>query len=302
MDNIIELEDLRYDYGDGTPALRGVSLNVGRGERIALLGPNGSGKTTLFFNLIGVLHPSGGTLRVDGETVSYDKKSLLKLRKRIGLVFQEPDTQLFCMNVLQEVAFGPANLGLDDVQVGERCARSMEQTDITHLKDKPPHFLSYGQKKRVTAASILSMEPDVLLFDEPTSALDPVHAREMVQLIERLNEAGATILISTHEMDLALAWASRVVILKDGAVLRDGLPTEVFADDDAFRIADLYQPAVYRIYQSLVNNGMLVSSNTSVAPRNVEDLEELIRAQVRGQSGVGALVGTHVEACGQVAG
>jgi len=268
---MVKVDRLCYTYDDGTQALRDVSFTIEQGQRVAFVGSNGSGKTTLFLCLIGILNPTSGHIELDGQPIEYDRHGLVKLRKRIGIVFQEPDAQLFCVNVFQEVAFGPANLGLDDDEINRRAQAVMAKTDVAHLQARPPHLLSYGQKKRVSVASVLSMEPDILIFDEPTSALDPVHARELMRLIDELGDEGITILLSTHDMDLALDWADELVVMLDGQVARCGSPEAVFADEPLFSSAGLARPTVFRLYQFLMAQGMLPSD--CPVPHNVQELE-----------------------------
>ncbi|MDR1796783.1 MAG: ATP-binding cassette domain-containing protein [Clostridiales Family XIII bacterium] len=272
---MIAVRGLEYTYADGTHALRGVDLSIARGERLALLGSNGSGKTSLFLCLTGILKPTAGEVVLGGEPVTYDRKGLTQLRSRIGFVFQDPDSQIFCVDVFQEVAFGPANMGLGAAEVEARTQRAMEWTDVSGLSRKPPHFLSQGQKKRVTAASALSMEPDVLLFDEPTSALDPRHAAKLMEIIEAMSRRGVTVCLSTHDMDLAYAWADRVAVLSEGKVLAAGAPEDVMTDEQVLARADLHPPQVVRVYRALAARGF-VDGGAGGAPRTVEQLEALL--------------------------
>ncbi|MDR2494381.1 MAG: energy-coupling factor ABC transporter ATP-binding protein, partial [Spirochaetaceae bacterium] len=227
MAPLITVREVTYRYGDGTPALNRLNLSIEPGERLAVIGANGSGKSTLFLCLIGILRPTEGSVWFAGKPVRHDKAGLLALRKKVGMVFQDPDAQLFCLDVYQEVAFGPSNLGWPQETVKAKAEEAMRRADVYHLRNKAPHFLSYGQKKRVAAASVLVMEPEVLLFDEPTAGLDPRHAREMMDFISGL---GAAVCLSTHDMDLAFRWADRVAVLKDGTLLADGDPAAVFKD------------------------------------------------------------------------
>ena len=257
MSVILNLQDIKYTYGDGTQALRGVSFNVSKGERVAVLGANGSGKSTLFLCLNGVYKPSGGNIMFEEKPVSYDKKGLTEMRKNVGIVFQDPETQLFCVDVYQEVAFGPYNLRYSHEQVHECVDKALNALDLKELSDKPPHFLSGGQKKRVSVAAVLSMSPKVILFDEPTSALDPLHARQLMEEIDSLSNAGITILIATHDVDMAYEWADKILVLDNGVVRAAGTPTEIFSSDELLHETGLKTPAVLSTYSALTAAGLL---------------------------------------------
>ena len=274
MAGILTVSDLKYTYSDGTAALDGVSFDVAAGEKIAVMGSNGSGKSTLFLCLNGVLRAGGGTVSVGGQTLSYDKKSLSENRKNVGIVFQDPETQLFCINVYEEVAFGPHNLGIKNPQLDEIVNESMSLVDVKEFSDKPPHFLSYGQKKRVTIASVLSMSPKIIIFDEPMAALDPVHSAQTESLMNVLNERGITIVMSTHDVDMAYRWADRIAVLKSGKVQRFGTPDEVFENEEDLKAWNLQTPQVLRIYRKLVSSGILKSRKE--LPRDADSLAECI--------------------------
>lgn len=253
---VMSARDLHYTYQDGTEALRGVNLDIYRGERLAIMGSNGSGKSTFFLHLNGVLKPQSGELRIAGKPYDYSRKGLLELRKRVGIVFQDPDNQLFSANVMQEISFGILNLGVSEEIAKQKVLEVMQRLNITGLKDKPTHFLSGGQKKRVAIADILVMEPDVMILDEPTSALDPKHARLIDQIIEELSNSGITVIISTHDVERALLWAEKVVLFDKGEVLSIGKPAEIFADDDLLARTNLEKPAVLYIAEELQKAGI----------------------------------------------
>jgi len=200
---ILEAVDLEYSYPDGTKALRNVNLQVHKGEKLAILGSNGAGKSTLFMQFNGIFRPNSGIIKYQGEDISYKNKALIELRKQVGIVFQDPDSQLFSASVWQDISFGPLNLGLPEEVVIERVKQALIDTETTDLEDKPTHLLSYGQKKRISIAGVLAMEPDVIIFDEPTAGLDPRHSQEFMLLLEKLSLEGKTIILSTHDVDLA---------------------------------------------------------------------------------------------------
>jgi len=223
---MIELRGLCYRYPDGTEALRGVSLRVAPGEKLALVGPNGAGKSTLLLHLNGVLRSTGGEVLVDGQPIS--ERTLRQVRSRIGMVFQDPDDQLFSPTVFDDVAFGPLHMGLSEADVRERVARALEQVGMAGFEGRMPHHLSLGQRKRVAIATVLSMEPALLALDEPTAGLDPRARRGLLTLLQRLPQA---LVVSTHDMRMVAEVFPRMVVLAEGAVAYDG-PSGPFLDDD----------------------------------------------------------------------
>lgn len=275
-DLILEAVGVSFSYPDGTKALNGVNLAIPRGKKIALLGPNGAGKSTLFLHFNGILRPSQGVIRFAGQDLSYSHAALKSLRKNVGIVFQDPDSQLFSASVRQEVSFGPLNLGWSKEQVLRCVEEAMEATEISHLQDKPTHLLSYGQKKRVAIAAVLAMAPQVLIFDEPTAWLDPRHSQEIIALIQRLNQQGKTIVLSTHDVDLAYGWADYCYILKDGVVVGEGLPHEVFARKDLLAQTDLKRPWILEVFEELQKKGYLAP--TTPVPRTKEELFACLKA------------------------
>lgn len=248
---MIQLQNISYRYPDGTGALSNITLRVREGEKLVIAGANGAGKSTLFLIINGILKPMSGHYVFDGKQVNYSKADLLQLRKHVGVVFQEPDSQIFSASVMDEVSFGPLNLGLPHHQVREQVDMALTALDIAHLKNRPAHLLSYGQKKRVTMASVLSMNPRILIFDEPTSGLDPVHAAEIVALLHRLHQQGKTIIISTHDMNLAYQWASRIVVLNQGQVFGDGSPADIFSNPSLVGESGLELPMILQVYKAL---------------------------------------------------
>lgn len=275
---ILEAEDIEYSYADGTKALRKVNMALHRGEKIAVLGSNGAGKTTLFLHFNGILQPERGRIRFKGQDISYKGAKLMELRRKIGIVFQDPDSQLFSASVLQEVSFGPMNLGLSEAEVRRCVDKALHDTEISDLIDRPTHMLSFGQKKRVSIADILAMEPEVIIFDEPTAWLDPRHAREFMLLLDELSQQGKTIIISTHDVDLAYSWADKLFVMKQGQVLTEGKPEEVFCRQDVISVADLSLPWLVETHYEFMRMGLLPAR--SCLPRTKEELyESLARTQ-----------------------
>jgi len=249
---IFRLENVSHRYSDGTLALDDVSLDFERGERIALLGTNGSGKTTLLYHLNGILKPTSGKLYFEDKPLAYDAKSLLNLRKRVGFVFQDPNDQLFASSVKQDVAFGPLNLGYTPEHVKQLVDDALTTVGMTQFTDKPPHFLSGGQKKRVALAGVLAMQPEVIIMDEPTSSLDPLAASDILHLLLRLNkENGITLLLATHDVDIVPLFANKLYILDKGEVVSEGTPKESFSKTELIRKANLRSPRIGHLFEVL---------------------------------------------------
>ncbi len=226
----LEVSGLAYAYPDGHQALFGVDLRIERGERVALLGPNGAGKTTLVLHLNGILDAGSGSVTVAGLPVA--KPNLLEIRRRVGVVFQDPDDQLFMPTVRDDVAFGPANLGLSGPALDERVHAALAQVGMAEFADRPPHHLSYGQRRRVAVATVLAMGPEILVLDEPSSNLDPASRRELAEV---LLDLGITLLMVTHDLPYALELCPRAVVLSGGVVVADGPTAELLADAEMLR-------------------------------------------------------------------
>jgi len=233
----LQVADLAFAYPDGHRALDGVNLVIGRGERVALLGPNGAGKTTLVLHLNGVLQPERGSVRVAGLAV--DKPSLREIRRRVGIVFQDPDDQLFMPTVRDDVAFGPANLGLRGPELDDRVERALALVGMQAYADRPPNHLSYGQRRRVAVATVLAMEPEVLVLDEPSSNLDPASRRELAEILDGL---AVTLLMVTHDLPYALELCPRSLVINEGRIVADGPTAEVLGDEDLMRANRLELP------------------------------------------------------------
>jgi cobalt/nickel transport system ATP-binding protein len=228
---ILELDNVVYTYpGREELALNAASIHLPAGRRIAFLGRNGSGKSTLFLHCNGILRPRSGTVRFMGEAVNYDRRSLKSLRRRVGIVFQNADDQLFSASVAQDISFGPLNLGLTESEARERVQMAAELCDVVDLLDRPTHALSGGQKTRVALAGVLAMDPDVLIADEMTANLDPWMQRKVFEIFERLTARGKTIVLATHHIDLARRWADLVAVMDNGRVIAFDEPGCIFAD------------------------------------------------------------------------
>ena len=272
-DWVIEAQDVSFTYdGNDAKALDGLSLKIRRGAKVAFMGGNGSGKSTFFLCLNGIRKPDRGKIWIDGSSISYTRKGLLDVRSKVGIVFQEPDNQLFSASVYEEVSFGILNLGADEETAKREVEHVLAELEITPFQDRPVHALSGGQKKQVAVADILVMHPEVMILDEPVAALDPKHTRKVQEIVEGLSKKGITVLIATHDIDYAYAWSDEIVLMKNGKVIRQGTPDEVCSDETVLKEAGLELPVVVRVYERLRQKGMI--SEDTALPKSVEALIE----------------------------
>jgi cobalt/nickel transport system ATP-binding protein len=227
LSHSIDVLDVHFTYPDGREALRGVTFSVGEGERVAVLGPNGAGKTTLALHLNGLLRADRGIVRIGGLEIADD--TLVEIRQRVGLVFQDPDDQLFMPTVGEDVAFGPANLGLESDVLERQVDQALAAVEAGHLKTRVPHHLSGGEKRRASLATVLAMEPGVLVFDEPAAGLDPAGRRELIRTLAGLP---ITQVLVTHDLPLALELCPRSLILDQGRVAADGASSDMLSDPE----------------------------------------------------------------------
>lgn len=269
---ILQVNDLHYSYDDNKMALDGVSVSIYPGEKIAVLGSNGAGKSTFFLNINGVLSPEHGEIFYQGTKIT--KKSLPQLRKNIGIVFQDADNQIIASSVRAEVSFGPMNLKLPKEEVISRVNMAMEYMNITEYGDRPPHYLSGGEKKRVAIADIIAMKSDVIIFDEPTAALDPLNAVMLEEVLEKLSAEEKTLLISTHDVNFAYRWAERVLVFCDGQIIADGTPLSVFQNSQVVRQANLTRPVMLDVYEELTKKGLL--ADDGAYPRDIGEFRKWI--------------------------
>lgn len=239
---VIEVSGLAHAYPDGHQALFGVNLSLAEGERVALLGPNGAGKTTLVLHLNGILEPGVGTVHIGGMPV--EKGNLQEIRRRVGIVFQDPDDQLFMGTVREDVAFGPANLGIRGPQLRARVEDALERVGMADFADRPPHHLSFGQRRRVAVATVLAMDPQVLVLDEPSSNLDPASRRELADIVRSLD---TTVLMVTHDLPYALELCDRSVILDGGIVVADAKTPDLLGDTDLLAAHRLELPVGFSV-------------------------------------------------------
>jgi cobalt/nickel transport system ATP-binding protein len=238
----IAVDDLSFRYPDGTPALHHVNLHIHPGERVALLGPNGAGKTTLVLHMNGIHFPQSGSVAVSG--LHLDRENVMEIRRRVGVVFQDPDDQLFMPTVGEDIAFGPRNLGLNGADLDSRVAAAMATTQVADLVDRPPNHLSFGQKRRVAIAGVLAMQPEILVLDEPTSNLDPASRRELTRFLLDLD---ITQFIVTHDLPHALETCPRAVVIDRGEIVADGSTADILRDQALMKAHRLELPYGMRL-------------------------------------------------------
>jgi cobalt/nickel transport system ATP-binding protein len=270
--NIIETRDLSHVYRGKIKALDRINFTAKRGERIAIIGANGAGKSTLFKHFNGILRSTSGEVLIKGEQIT--SKNILDVRRTVGLVFQDPDDQIFAPTVKQDVAFGPMNLGLGGDEIEKRVRESLETVRLTGFEERAPHHLSTGEKKKVAIAGILAMQPEVLVLDEPTAGLDPGGALRLIRLINDMNRyMGITTIIATHEVDIVPLLADRVCIMSSGKIIGDGTPAEIFSTDEMIRKTHLRLPIVAQLMEMLQEEGVPVNIKFTLE----EARDELLR-------------------------
>ena len=271
-DIILDARGLHYHYPGGIVGLAGLDLTINRQRKLTLLGANGAGKTTLLLHLNGTIKPDQGEIRLNGVKTTYSRAGLLAWRQQVGIVFQNPEDQLFAGSVYQDISFGPLNLGIAEAEVRGRVEEALDTLEISALRNRPTHMLSYGQKKRVAIAGAIAMRPAVLIMDEPTAGLDPDGTEQLISTMNALHAAGTTIVLATHDMDLAYAWADDVAILCDGQVVSGGVPDIVLGDKARLEQCRLRMPFVLEMAQCLANLGVPAEQ----LPRTREELLALL--------------------------
>ncbi len=278
-DILLEADNLTYTYeGESIPALNGLSLTIKRGKKIACMGANGSGKSTFFLCCNGIHRPSSGTLYLNGRPFGYTKRELLSLRRRVGIVFQDPDRQLFSASVRQEISFGPLNLGLSEEETLKRVTAVMEKLEITAFAHKPVHALSGGQKKLVSIADILVMEPELMILDEPAAALDPFYTETVYRIIEDITAQGVTVMTATHDVNYAYRWADEVILFDEGRILCQDEPVRLFSDDRLLAKVHLAPPMLLTLFRQLKSKGLI--KENAPAPRSIRELNRCLAPAV----------------------
>ena len=275
---ILEARDIRYRYPRGLEAIRGISFHIRKNEKIALVGPNGAGKSTLLTMFNGMTRPDSGLLLFDNQPIGYNSGSLRMLRKRVGFVLQNPDRQIIAPTVYQDVAFGPTNLGLTETEVKAAVTMALGHVGLDGFERRTPHQLSGGEKKRAAIAGVLAMDPDVLVFDEPTSGLDPAGSEDIMELLDELNHDGKTVIISTHDVELAYPWANRAILMAEGKIIREDIPELAFGNPEFVRMAHLSLPMLLELHYELQKRGLPLLGKK---PRTVLDMMNNIETMFR---------------------
>ena len=271
---ILEAQDLHYEFPGGVSALNGLTLNIPRGARLGILGANGAGKSTLLLHLNGTLRPRAGRVLIDGEPVDYSRAGLTALRRRVGLVLQDPDDQLFAASVFEDVSFGPLNLGCTEEDARARVEEALQALRITELAARPTHMLSGGERKRAAIAGAVAMRPEVLLLDEPTAGLDHHAEVHLVRLLRKLGEAGSTLVFTTHSAELSLALASHVALFVGGRVIASGEATSILADKKLMAAAKLRPPLILELAMKARDLGLVTADEP--LPRTSRDILSLL--------------------------
>lgn len=271
-DLILQVKDLSYTYGNEKEALKNINLDIYKGEKIAVLGSNGAGKSTFFLNINGVLTPSKGNIIYKGKVIT--KKDFNELRKSVGIVFQDADNQIIASTVLGEVSFGPMNLKLPKEEVKKRVYEAMEYMNITEFKDRPPHYLSGGEKKRVSIANIITSGFMAIISDEPTASLDPLNISILEEVLEKLSKEDKTIMISTHDMDFAYRWADRIIVFNNGEIVEDGDSLGVLKSVMNKETSNLRVPMLLEIVEELKKNNII--KDKSLYPKTIDELKRIL--------------------------
>ena len=272
---LLEARELTHTYPGAVHALDHLNLYVERGRRLAILGPNGSGKTTLLLHLNGTLRPQSGQVLLDGNPTAYDTPSLTAWRRRVGLVLQDADDQLFAASVAEDVSFGPLNLDLDETEARRRVDFALGALHIQDLADRPTHMLSFGQKKRVAIAGLVAMQPEILLLDEPTAGLDHQGTEDLLAVLDELGNANTTLVFTTHDVELAYRFADEVAIFNAGRTLAQGPAADILSNDELLRAAALGAPLLLQIGLRARDLGILAANDP--LPRTADAVLSLLQ-------------------------
>ena len=272
--SVIEVKDVYFSYPAGVKAIDGVSFTISKGERVAILGPNGSGKSTLILLMAGLLTPQRGEIKVFGKPTS--SKEFQKLRQRIGVVFQDPDDQLFTPSVIEDIEYGPKNLRLPESDIKQRSEQVLSKIGIHHLKNRPPHRLSFGEKKKVSLATALVLKPELLILDEPTANLDLASRRGLIGMLNELNSEGTTVVISTHDVEALPELADRVIVISQGSTLGEGETAKVLQDLTLLGAAGLEPPAIVKLFSELKSAGMVKEIPITISA-GLQELGDLLK-------------------------
>lgn len=261
MTNIqLSTENLSFTYPDGTQALKNINIEIEKGEKVAIIGPNGAGKSTLFSHFNGLTEPTSGCVKIEDKPISFEKDELLKVRQKVGIVFQDPNDQLFAPTVKEDIAFGPMNLGLSYDEVEKRVEDALKMVGMENYEDKTPHHLSGGQQKRIAIAGIIAMKPELMILDEPTAGLDPDGVEKVLNIMNQLNEEGMTLIISSHDIDIISKYADKIFVLYNGEIIESGNKNKIFSDMELLKKAHLRTPITTEILYNLKESGLNVNT------------------------------------------
>ena len=269
MNELLRVENISYQYHDKYVALNNVSVAFHTGELVAILGSNGAGKSTFLLCCNGVLRPQSGTIYYHGREIKNNKKDMHLLRQAVGLVFQDPDSQIIAGSVESEISFGPMNLRLPQEEVKQRVERSLVQMDIVRYRDYAPQYLSGGEKKRVSIADILAMKPELILLDEPTASLDPQNTDALEDILHGLSRAGIAIVLSTHDANFAYRIAQRAIVFSQGEIIADASVDEVFAQTETLAEAGLKKPILFEAFECMQSSLPMLKNQKK--PRTIEE-------------------------------
>lgn len=274
MKSIMKAHDVRYSYpGTQAEALQGLTMSVPEGKKTAICGHNGSGKSTMFLHAVGIHRPAAGAMSWKGAPMSYRADDLKKLRQQVGLVFQDPEQQLILSTPYEDISYGLRNAGIPEHDIIQRTQHVLKSMGLEHLAKTPIHHLSLGQKKRVALAGVMVLEPELLLLDEPTAYLDRLSEQRLVEELDRIHDQGTTVVMATHDMNLAYAWADWILVMDHGKCLLEGTPYEVFKQEDLILSLGLEPPLLLQVWSSLPEHARA----ESIPPRSISELKELMK-------------------------
>jgi cobalt/nickel transport system ATP-binding protein len=265
---ILEIKNGTYSYEDNRCAIHNINIKINKGEKIAIIGNNGAGKSTFFLALMGVVHLHEGDIFLHGKKIEHKRKDLLELRKKVGMVFQDPDNQIIASTVEGEISFGLFNIGQTPDEVRRNVDDMMTEMNLTEYANRPPHFLSGGEKKRVSIADILVMKPEIVLFDEPTASLDCKNTQLFKERIDKLHKENVTLLVSTHDMNFVWEWADRVIVFSGSEMIADDVPEMIFVNETILEQAALQKPILFELSQKLLEG---MDSDKIQYPKSVNE-------------------------------
>lgn len=276
IESYFTFEQVSFHYEDGTQALLDVTLTIPKGKKVAILGENGSGKSTFFKLLIGLEKPTSGEITFLNKPLHYSKKQLIELREQVGFVFQEADNQLFASTVKHDILYGPLNLKWSHEKIERQVETAIELTELEDLTERPIHFLSGGQKKRVTIAGVYAMDPKIYILDEPTSSLDYYFSNQLTAYLDELDREDRTFLYSTHQVNLIYEWADHFIVFHKGQLLYSGQRDALFGNDALLEKAHIEKPWIVKCYESMLQEGMIQPQ--SQLPSSMEELMQLMKS------------------------